>query len=150
MLLEIFSILILTTPTMYAVWEDRHGDKHPNHDLWYVVALMLLTSLCISAFNPKIGVIKDVLRGVSLSAGIYIFLFPYLVNIVLYRNKVISDKRWWDHLSTTAWPDRLPMWSGTPWYGRMFILFALFMACCMVYVCPCKITSFYNDCFTLK
>lgn len=134
MILEILSVFILTFPLLIELWDDRHGDVHPNHDVIWRGILMVVCSGLARLINPS----HNYFQALSLSVGIFTFFFPYLVNIKLLKNKVIQDKKWWNHLSTTAIPDKWEWWSGTPWFGRMFFMAVILAAGIMTYVCwPC-------------
>ena len=146
--MEIIAVLILCLPTAWALYDDRNGDYHPNKDLYGVGAIMcvcVFVQLCISHVTP---VWLTIIRGFVLSTGIYIAIFPYAVVALLRKRGIIlKAAKWWDYLSYSAWPDRLELWRGTPWYGRMIIVLIILAACISVYACPYKIQSYYNQCF---
>lgn len=144
---QFITILLLSVPLFVELWYDRKGDHHPNHDWLYRAFAVVWMSIFSALLLPKLGFWIDFLRGVMLSSGIFILFFPYLINIILVHNRIITDHRWWDHLSGKAWPDRLQIWAETPWLVRMFVLVIIFSACCVVYFCPCKLIGYENNCF---
>lgn len=127
MVLEIFCIFILALPTLYGAWEDRNGDVHPNNDLQLLCVIGIVASSIVGLIRGD-NFINDFLKGAFLSFCMFVSLFPYLVNIVHYTRKVTYNRKWWDHLSKTAWPDRLPVWRNLHWSIRMLfytlVLFA--------------------------
>lgn len=147
MLLETICILILSISTAWSLWNDRNGDVHPNHDLVTISLLDVLAAVAVALINRKTFFWLDFLRALVLGWAMYVALFPYLVNWMLYKRGVIHDKRWFDHLSTTAWPDRLKIWRETPWYGRMFFCLIILGIGIGIYACPYKISSYENHCF---
>lgn len=142
MTIEILCILLLSSPMLVELYNDRNGDHHPNNDWMLRGLLMLVSALIVFFIHPH----KNFLQGLLLSFGIFLLFFPYLINIVHYQRKVIIDSRWWDHLSSTAIPDKWYWWSNTPWYGRFFIMAAIFAACVMLYTCWGKFFGFSNPC----
>ncbi len=131
MILEIFCIACLCLPLLWELWDDRNGEKHPNND-WALRALfMVLGSGLASLFSHKHNMIQNLL----LSLGIFVFFFPYLMNIVHLKRKVTTDKKWWDHLSKDAWPDNQDWWNGIPWFARLVLVGIVFAATLMVYNC---------------
>lgn len=146
MFMEIFAILLLISPTAYAVWEDRKGDKHPNKDLVLISVIVVLMALLTALINPRISFIIDSLRGASFAAGFFILFFAPAINIVLYKNGIISNRKWWNHLSLTAWPDSESWWSQTPWYGRLLFTGVAFYSGFVIYFCPCKLVDYTCKC----
>jgi hypothetical protein len=149
MFLLIFCILILFIPTAWALWDDRNGDKHPNKDLLGVGLLCIVTSSIVTAINPLTNWWFDLIRSLALSGAIYTSIFPYAVNYMLFNRGIINAKKWYDHLSKTAWPDRLPLWAGSPWYVRAFVYFVILFIGAQIYFCPGKIIDYFNACFCL-
>lgn len=141
------TILLLSVPLLCELYDDRLGEQHPSNDWQYRPLLMLITGFFSAILLPKLGFWIDFLRGVVLSLGIFTLFFPYLINIILVHNRIITNRRWWDHLSGKAWPDRLQIWAETHWLIRMFVLMLIFSACCVVFFCPCKLIGYENNCF---
>lgn len=138
---------MLCAPVLVELKRDEDGDMHPNNDYIARGVGMVIMAAATALINPKLGFVLDFARGLVLSFGIFTFFFPYLINVVLYKKGVIKNHRWWNHLSKEAIPDKWVWWSSTPWFFRMMLLFIVFLACVKVYACPCKIASFYNNCF---
>lgn len=146
MFLLLFCLFVLCAPTGWAVVDDTKGDVHPNHDLYVVVGLCVVSSLIVALIHPVTSFLFDFFKSFFLSGMIYVSLFPYMINIVLYRRGVIKDKKWYNHLSETAWPDKTTFWQATPWYGRMFSAFILLSLALNIYFCPGRILAFGNCC----
>ena len=115
-------LLVLAAPLVWELINDKKGDVHPNND-WLIRGLIAVGA---SALVSIIGN-KSFLQALVMAFGIFTLFFPYLVNIVHKKEK------WWSALSLTAWPDKLPYWAGTPWYGRLLILLIIFGTCFSIY-----------------
>ncbi len=123
-------ILLFLIPTLLAVYEDRNGDKHPNIDLLITGCFMLYISL--AAFL-LVGDWKVLITANLHQIGLFIFVFPYLVNYVHFKRGVTSDPKWWNHMSKSAVPDKWPIWYKRPWYIRMVIAFLIGLAFSLPY-----------------
>lgn len=119
---EIFSLLVLSTPVIWELFNDRKGDKHPNND-WLIRGLIMLAASAL----VSVGTGRHFLQALAMSFGIFSLVFPYLYNILNRK------KPWYSYLSTTAIPDKWTYWAGTAWYGRMFILLVIFGTCLSIY-----------------
>jgi hypothetical protein len=150
MFLEIFCILLLCLPTAWALYDDRNGDKHPNRDLYTVMVAVGVVGLFCALINRPTFYWLDFLRSICLSGAIYVSVFPYAVNYMLWRRGILNTKTWWNHLSKTAWPDRTSWWIGTPWYGRVFFALVILGAALKVYFCPGQLIKFGNCCFCVS
>lgn len=147
MFLQVFCVLILCTATGWALYDDRNGDKHPNRDLWTVFILSLVTSAIVAVLDQRAAHWFDVIRSIVLSGAIYVSVFPFAVNYMLWKRGILNTRTWWNHLSPTAWPDRLPVWRQTPWYGRALFAAIILIAAGIVYFCPGQILFYGNGCF---
>lgn len=125
-MIEILGLIFLFSPVTWELVDDKKGDKHPNFDWTIRGAIMLVSSVIASIITHR-----NFPSSFFLSFGIFTFFFPYLYNIF---NK---KKPWYDYLSKTAIPDKWKLWSGSPWYARMFILLIILGAAITVY--------FWND-----
>lgn len=124
--MTILLIILLLMPTVWALWDDRNGDVHPNNDLLMIGLLIVVFSIVVAAVDPLTTFRFDLIRCLVLSSALYITLFPYAVNYMMQRRGIYYSRiKWYSHLSKTAWPDKLPLWSGTPWFVRMFVLFII-------------------------
>jgi hypothetical protein len=144
---EIIALILLSLPLIIELYDDRNGEKHPSKDWFYRSFIAVVAAIAVASVWPKLGFWIDFLRGLVLSFGIFALFFPYLMNIILYRNGVITNHRWWSHLSTKAALDSWRLWGNSPWYVRLFILLLTFFAACLVYYCPCKLLRYENPCF---
>ncbi len=125
LLIGIFCIVLLSSGTIFAIADDWKGDKHPNHDLFWISIFSIVGSIVVALVNPRHSFPHDLLRNLVLSAAIYICIFPYAINIVMFRNHIISNPKFWDHLSPTAIPDKWALWKGSHWALRMSFLILL-------------------------
>lgn len=119
---EIISLIVLSTPVLWELFNDRNGDIHPNND-WLIRGLIMLASAVV----VSIGTDRSFLQALTMSFGIFSLIFPYLYNILN------GKKPWYNYLSKTAIPDKWTYWAGTPWYGRMIILLIVFLTCFSIY-----------------
>ena len=137
MILQIFCVLLLLCPLAYALWEDRDGDSHPNNDLLDILIIGVVAALSVATIHPMqprfVDWLLDALRAGVFSASCYIALFPYLVNIMHYKRGVTADRRWWDHLSLTAWPDKWWLWRELHWSVRMILLILILATSTIIY-----------------
>lgn len=153
MITEIFFILILTVPTIYAVWEDRNGDEHPNHDWVGILVVMVICSLVVGFIDGRMSFAMDFIRALCLSIAIYVLLFNWLIGYVLWKRGVIElkpGKKWYNHYSKTAIPDKWMIWNTARWWQKLFFQILIAMWPAAVYLCPCRIVSYYNTCFTCR
>lgn len=143
-MIELLFISILSAPTIYELLEDRNGDVHPNNDIVGRGIFMVLVSAIVVGlryvFKIESGFsyITAFFQALAMSLGIFIFFFPYAINLVHRK------KRWWDSLSKTAWPDRLEWWRLTPWPARMFFQLLALVVAASLYFCLGKVIDF--DC----
>lgn len=142
MLTELLSILSLSFPTLYQSWDSRKGDRHPNNDwkLW-IISIIVIAGI-VDFFNQRINYIQ----AVVMAGGIAILLFPYLTNILQMRYIRNHKIKWWDHMSATAWPDRVQQWRELNWMIRLLMIGILFSGCLKLYLCWGKFLSFDNNC----
>jgi hypothetical protein len=143
MLLPYIAICILSIPLATRLMHDRKGAKHPNN-YWIITGIIMIACSAIVTFwiLPS----KNLIQTFALSFGIYNTLFPYLITPVMKAGGVPGDYKWYDHLSATAWPDKVDGWAKLDWRVRMLMLSFVMAACVCTYVCFCKILSFYNPC----
>lgn len=136
MILEILSILILAIPLAWELWDDRNGDDHSKNDDWILRGLlMIVCSIAVWFINSH----HNFLQALFLSFAMFTALFPYLINIILYKRGVISNLKWWDHLSNKAIPDK---WiSFIPWQIRMVMYLIILGAAVKLYICWGALTS---------
>lgn len=147
MFLKFFCILILGTPAVWALYDDRNGDKHPNRDLVKVTIITFVAAPFVALIDPHTTFLLDTIRALVLAGGIYVAVFPYAVNFMLWKRGILNTSTWWDHLSATAWPDRLGIWQQTPWYGRVLFAIIVLIAAAIIYGCPGQILFYGNGCF---
>lgn len=144
---QIIIIITLCIPLGYAIWEDRKGDKHPNHD-WVIIGIIMVVVSFIAAFiDGRFNIWFNWFRSFMLSFGIYAALFDYGVSFMYLISKKVERKvNPLTHLSDTAWPDRTPWWRALGWGGRLFVKAWVFAVCYIVYFCPCKIADYTQTC----
>lgn len=133
----LFFILFLAfCPTLAKIIYDRNGTKHPNFNLIWVGLLMGLVSIIGHVLYKA----EPVWAIFQVSVMFYVSLFPYIVNIVQYH--VTKDKRWYNHLSATAWPDKEDWYNQVDWRVRMFFLLSFLAASIILFFDPDKIIAY--------
>lgn len=147
-LIETLCILLLSIPLFWEVFDDGHGDQHvKGADDWILRGLLMLVCSVAVWFIGYYWRLHDhvFIEAFVLSFFIFLSIFPYLVNIRMYRRKVISDPKWWSYLSSSrkAKPDGWQWWRHTPWPLRMLMYAALLAVAIKFYVCWESILSYY-------
>jgi len=111
--MEILFLLLLFSPVVWELINDREGDVHPNKDWIMRGAIMIVASFLVAVLSAGE---RGFFVSLGLSFAMFSFFFNYLYN--LFNGK----KPWYSYLSLTAIPDKWEQWRGTPWYGRFIIL----------------------------
>jgi hypothetical protein len=117
---ETIALLILCSPLIWELFDDRKGDIHPNND-WLVRGSIMLAASSIVTFFVD----RTFWQALMMSFGIFTLFFPYLYNI--FNNK----KPWYNYWSKTAIPDKWISWM--QWPTIMFILLWIFGVCASIY-----------------
>jgi len=117
---EIISLLILCSPLIWELFNDKKGDIHPNNDWVIRGGIMIIASIIVSLFIDQ-----TFWQALAMSFGIFTLFFPYLYNIL---NK---KKPWYNYWSKTAIPDKWISWM--KWYVVMFFLLWIFGVCFSIY-----------------
>ena len=102
-------IFVCLIPTLVEAYLDRRGETKTGKKkdtLWLVIATAVLLGLCWWLFD-----INPIGPGL-LVLGWRVLVLDYLVNILLYRNKVIENpgaEKWWSYMgkSTHFWDQAL-------------------------------------------
>lgn len=118
--MELLYILILSSPLIWELFDDKKGDTHPNNDWIIRGSIMIASSVLVSLLSTK-----SFLQGLIMSFGIFTLFFPYLYNIFNKR------KPWYNYWSKTAIPDKWISWMA--WYAIMFTLLWIFGICASIY-----------------
>lgn len=150
---DLIYIILLSLPTLYAVYEDRNGDKHPNHDWTYILVIMVICSTVVALTDDRTTYWLSFVRAFLMSFSIYVLLFNWLINYVLWKRGVVELRKgvkWYNHFNKTSWPDRWMVWNTARWWQRVFIQLLVCSPFWSVYFCPCKIVSYYNECFICR
>lgn len=140
-------ILLLIVPAViYALWNGRNGIKHPAYDQVKTVAFVMI--LCVSAVRfiqiyrhgaPFVMIPQAILwwylKAFLVAITGYGLFFPPLMNWVLTsKNMFWNYGTFWhkikyclDHLSPTAWPDKMFLKLKIGWKTRLIGYVALFV-----------------------
>lgn len=147
---DIIFILILLIPTGYALWDDRNGDVHPNNDWLKIGGVMIICSVIVSLLDHRIGFWINMLRTFLMSFALYGLIFNWAVVWMLVKRGIIElpkGVKWFNYFSKTSWPDNWMIWNTLRWWQRLLTQLLIFCWPAVLYFCPCKIQSYYNQCF---
>lgn len=103
-LLSLLSILLLTLPVSYHLYNDRNGEKPDQKagDIILVSAIALVAAV-IGLFISN----KPIIDELFLAWGIHFFVFDYAINYILYKRGVIENHNWFSHLGKSYTDDIL-------------------------------------------
>lgn len=132
----LLSFVWLSLPSVWAVLDDRNGDKHPNHDNVSVTAFGFILSalyalLMRTAYDYDFYLMWFCCGLVS--AAMYMFIFPYVISYVLISRGIMNRPYWYDALNEVSWPDNWKWWRRKHWLVRMAISAILFIFMCVPY-----------------
>jgi hypothetical protein len=143
-------LILIIPPVAYALWNGRNGISHPavKQVLW-VTIIMMSCAIGISTYELatqwpiKMASLRWVhIKCLAVSITGYGLFFPPLMNFVLMKVslKNIHRVEWddirycLDHLSPTAWPDRLLLKLRVHWAVRLGVYFGLFLVALIWFV----------------
>lgn len=126
-------IFVCLIPTLVEAYLDRRGETKTGKKkdtLWLVIATAVLLGLCWWLFD-----INPIGPGL-LVLGWRVLVLDYLVNILLYRNKVIENpgaEKWWSYMgkSTHFWDQAL---AKIDWRIRLAARVLLFSGTMTLYI----------------
>lgn len=107
---ELLSILTLCLPTVWEIYNDRHGDLNKSSDVIWRIVIGLLAALAVSHLN----LIRFVI-AFNLSMAINFLLFDYLIAYILIRNGTLEPPKgvkyhWWSYIAKSGFVDNVPFW----------------------------------------
>lgn len=132
----LLSFVWLSLPTVWAVLDDCNGDKHPNYDNVSVTTFGLIMSALYALLMRTSYDYDFYLMWICcglVSAAIYMFIFPYVINYVLISRGIMNRPYWYDALNDVSWPDNWQWWRRLNWRYRMAISALLFIFMCVPY-----------------
>lgn len=127
--------LVYSTGLIFALYDDRHGDKHPNRD-WLAIGLVILgTALCVSLTRVLPGWVQHdffdwgtfligIIKGCAMGTAHCILLFSWAVSLMMIKRKTVelpAGEKWYNHFSDSAIPDKWPLWRKLHWSIRATI-----------------------------
>lgn len=130
------AFVFLGIPMYSAVAMDWNGDKHPNKDNYVITIIGLVVSalwalLMRTAYDYDFYLMWFCCGLVS--AAIYMFIFPYVINYVLIKRGIMNRPYWYDALNDVSWPDNWQWWRRLNWRYRMAVSALLFIFMCVPY-----------------
>lgn len=134
-LIEFCCVVLLLTP-FWELYDDRNGDDHKaKNDDWVLRGLLMVLSSVAVWFIGYHWELHNhnFFQAFILSFTMFAVFFPYLVNMVLYKRGVISDPKWWSHLSKTAIPDKWIYF--IHWIPRMIMYLIILALGIRLYTC---------------
>jgi len=98
-------LFLCLVPTLVEAYLDRNGENRTGKTkdtLWLIASSLLFALICyLFKYNP--------IAVLALILGWRILVFNYLVNYLLYKNKVTEKpeaRKWWSYSGETSWIDR--------------------------------------------
>jgi hypothetical protein len=110
MILTLTSIILLTFPLLWHLWNDRNGDKPSDKAIDILIVSLIAVAAAVIGFFISNQAILD---GLILAWAIHLFAFDYAINYILYRRGVIENSDWFGHLGKSYTDDVLRQLS--PW-----------------------------------
>lgn len=126
-MIYLFSILILTLPTVYELYVERKGEAMKSKR-WsmFVRVVIAIVSTWVAAVFKNDNLVMDLLKSAVMAFAIFFLTFDYLFNIIFHK----KTRVWYSYLSKSPL-DKL--WSGWHWMLRMGIRIAVFIAALLFY-----------------
>lgn len=139
------AFVILSIPTIYELWEDRHGETpdQKKKDVYKRVFLMSLASVIVgiiyaiayaTEINEGIKVyLIYTLKAMLLTFAIFFMFFDYVVILILVHRGIVElpkGKKWFSYLSKSPLDS---VWSKWDWRLRMLIRGVVFVASIIVF-----------------
>jgi hypothetical protein len=105
------SIILLTFPLLWHLWNDRNGDKPSDKSMdILIVSIIAVAAAVIGFFISN----KPIIDGSLLAWAIHFFAFDYLIVYILKKRGVIETKQSpFEYLGSNYTDDVLRQWS--PW-----------------------------------
>ncbi len=114
-LYTILAVGILTLPTVFEVYNDRHGDFDKKTD----ILLRVLLGVVCGGFNHTMGL--QFLIAFNLSMAIFFLVFDYIIAYTLIKNGTLEPPRgvryhWFRYTAKDGFVDNVPNWKyANPW-----------------------------------
>lgn len=121
------SIILLTFPLLWHLWNDRNGDAPSDKTMDILIVSLIAVAAAVIGFFLSDQAIID---GLILAWAIHFFAFDYAINYILYRRGVIENSDWFGYLGKSYTDDVLRQWS--PW-TRFFIKTGFLTASTVMY-----------------
>jgi len=122
----IYPLLISLIPTIYSVWEDRHGDVHVKNRDW--IKILIVSIVCaafMAIFDGSHHIFIDFVRALCLILGVYILVFNWAISFFMVKVWKIVELpkggKWYSHFSKTAIPDKWLFWNTLRWWQRLLV-----------------------------
>lgn len=121
--LEIICIIILCSPLIREIPDDRKGDDDKKRDVWIRIAIGAAASIFVWLISRH-----SLWGSAAMCFALFFLLFDYLINLVLKRPNPF------EYLSTTTGTvDRIEWWVKIgPWW-RFAIKFVVFAVALIIY-----------------
>jgi hypothetical protein len=110
MTLTLTSIIMLTFPLLWHLYNDRNGDAPSDKAMDILIVSLIAVAAAVIGFFISNQAILD---GLILSWALHFFAFDYAINYILYRRGVIENSDWFGYFGKSYTDDVLRQWS--PW-----------------------------------
>lgn len=104
----LIAILLLSSPTAWEIWNDRHGDLNKVTDVAVRLTLMGVTALICDVWFSLIA-------SLNLSIAIHFAFFDYIIAYILIKNGTIEPPRgvrihWFTYVGKSGVVDNFKFW----------------------------------------
>lgn len=131
------SILLLSLPLIWELWNDRNGDSHisrgfiklPSKKVDVIVRVIL--AFLVSLIN-YILYDKEIIKSISLSGAIHFLCFDYLIAYILIKRKIIKGK-WWSYMGSKGM-DNIKLWKNIKPQYKFLIRLTIFVTILIFYL----------------
>lgn len=125
---EIICFLILFSPYVWEVLNDRYGDLDKKLDVALRIAIDTVASIVCWYFTGH-----SLFAAGLMCFAIFFLLFDYTIAAILVKNKVIRPSQWFSYMGESGDIDNIPWWRNmNPWW-RFAIRFSVFAVTLIIY-----------------
>jgi hypothetical protein len=125
-------LLLVIVATVWALYDDRKGDKHPNKD-WIGIGIIMVVSSIWVGLSEMSWLMM--VKGLCVAYAGFLLFFPPMINFLLMRISFKNLHRielddivyCFRHLSPTSVPDKWKWYRAIPWYVRILVYLLLFV-----------------------
>jgi len=133
---EIIGVILLTSPLLWELWNDKDGDSHisrgfielPSKKVDVLVRVFLVSILAL--FNLLLND-KEIFKSVTFSGAVHFLLFDYLIAYILSKRGIIKGQ-WWSYMGSKG-IDNYPLWKKLHPIIKLIIRVIIFIISSIIY-----------------